>query len=199
MKKILSFLLIMIPMLVIVTSCNNSASNMGPKEVLAAFFEKLSQKDIEGASKLATKDSKSTLDMMKKGLEMAEKMKDQADPKEDPAAEFKDVEIGEAKINGDVATVPVKNKKKGEEIEMPLKKEDGAWKVDFSMTTLMKMGAEQREKKGLTDDDMDSGMEGMDSVKIRQGLEMADSMLKNMDPEKIKQMQEAMEKLKEQK
>lgn len=201
MKKILSFLLVLTPLLIIVTGCNNSMSSAGPKEVLAAFFEKLAQKDLEGAAKLATKDSKSTLDMMKKAFEMGEKMKDEAStgPKEDPADEFRDVEFGEATITGDVATVPVKNKKKETAIDFPLKKEDGGWKVDFSMATLMKMGNEERKKQGLGDNNEMDGMEGMDSAQIRKGMEMADSMLKKIDPEKLKEMQEAMEKLKESK
>ena len=113
MKKIFSFFLLAIAMGSISTSCGGGGmSNASPKEVLVAFFEKLAKKDIDGATKLATKDSKSTMDMMKKGLDMAEKMKDQIKDKEDPTEEFKNMEVGEAKINGDNATVSVKNKKK---------------------------------------------------------------------------------------
>src|SRR5262245_30880471 len=126
MKKFFSFLLLAVIMGSLSTGCGGGGmSNASPKEVLVAFFEKLEKKDIEGATKLATKDSKSTMDMMKKGLDMAEKMKDQMKDKEDPTEEFKNMEIGEAKINGDVATVAVKNKKKEQEVEFPLKKEDG--------------------------------------------------------------------------
>ena len=47
-------------------------SNAGPKEVLHEFFERMGKKDFEGAAKLATKDSKSMLDIMKQGMAMAE-------------------------------------------------------------------------------------------------------------------------------
>ena len=201
MKKIFSFFLLAITMGSISTGCGGGGmSNASPKEVLVAFFEKLSKKDIEGATKLATKDSKATMDMMKKGLDMAEKMKDQIKDKdkEDPTEEFKNMEVGEAKINGDNATVSVKNKKKDEEVEFPLKKEDGAWKVDFSMATLMKMGMDQKNKRGeMNEDNGMSGMEGVDSASIQKGLEVMDSALKKVDPKKLEETMKALEKLKQ--
>ena len=199
MKKIFSFLLLAIAMGSISTGCGGGGmSNASPKEVLVAFFEKLSKKDIEGATKLATKDSKATMDMMKKGLDMAEKMKDQIKDKEDPTEEFKNMEVGEAKINGDNATVAVRNKKKEEEVEFPLKKEDGAWKVDFSMATLMKMGMDQKNKHNAMDgEDSMKGMEGVDSASIQEGLKVMDSALKKVDPKKLEETMKALEKLKQ--
>jgi hypothetical protein len=199
MKKIFSFFLLAIAMGSISTGCGGGGmSNASPKEVLVAFFEKLSKKDIDGATKLATKDSKATMDMMKKGLDMAEKMKDQIKDKEDPTEEFKNMEVGEAKINGDNATVSVKNKKKEEEVEFPLKKEDGAWKVDFSMATLMKMGMDQKNKHGqMNGDDNMNGMGEVDSASIQKGLEVMDSALKKVDPKKLEETMKALEKLKQ--
>ena len=201
MKKIFSFLLLAIAMGSISTGCGGGGmSNASPKEVLVAFFEKLSKKDIDGATKLATKDSKATMDMMKKGLDMAEKMKDQIKDKEkeDPTEEFKNMEVGEAKITGDNATVSVKNKKKDEEVEFPLKKEDGAWKVDFSMATLMKMGMDQKNKHNAMDgEDTMRGMEGVDSASIQEGLKVMDSALKKVDPKKLEETMKALEKLKQ--
>ena len=199
MKKIFSFFLLAIIMGTISTGCGGGGmSNASPKEVLVAFFEKLSKKDIEGATKLATKDSKATMDMMKKGLDMAEKMKDQIKDKEDPTEEFKNMEVGEAKITGDNATVSVKNKKKDEEVEFPLKKEDGAWKVDFSMATLMKMGMDQKKKRGEMDGEENMpGMEGVDSASIQKGLQVMDSALKKVDPKKLEETMKALEKLKQ--
>lgn len=194
MKKII-LVIALLPVLFFV-GCGGSMKNADPKEVMTEFFKKLSQKDIEGAAKLATKDSKATLDMIKKGFDMAEKMKGSTETQEDPTEEFKNVEIGEAKIDGDVATVPFKNTKKNAEFEFPLKKEDGAWKVDFSMATLMKMGMEQNSRQGQMDDGTDT-MEKKDynPEDIQKGLEMADTMLKQLDPEKIKELQESMKKL----
>lgn len=199
MKKIFSFFLLAIAMGSISTGCGGGGmSNASPKEVLVAFFEKLAKKDIDGATKLATKDSKSTMDMMKKGLDMAEKMKDQIKDKEDPTEEFKNMEVGEAKINGDNATVSVKNKKKEEEVEFPLKKEEGAWKVDFSMATLMKMGMDQKNKRdGMPEDNGMNGMGDVDSASVQKGLEVMDSALKKVDPKKLEEAMKALEKLKQ--
>lgn len=195
MKKIIR-LIALLPVLFII-SCGGSMKNADPKEVMTEFFKKLSQKDIEGAAKLATKDSKATLDMLKKGFDMAEKMKGSTETQEDPTEEFKNVVIGEAKIDGDVATVPFKNTKKNAEFDFPLKKEDGAWKVDFSMATLMKMGMEQAGKEGdMSGDDSDTlQKKEYNPEEVQKGLEMADSILKQMDPEKIKELQESMKKL----
>ena len=197
MKKIFSFFLLAIVVGSISTGCGGGGmSNASPKEVLVAFFEKLSKKDIDGATKLATKDSKATMDMMKKGLDMAEKMKDQIKDKEDPTEEFKNMEVGEAKINGDNATVSVKNKKKEEEVEFPLKKEDGAWKVDFSMGTLMKMGMDQKAKRNGIDGMNENGEDVTNPEELKKSMQMADSMMKSIDPKKLEELQKAIDKAK---
>ena len=52
----------------------------------------------------------------------------------DNAEDFKNMKIGEAKIDGDNATVSVTNPgKDNATFDFPLKKEGGDWKVDFSM------------------------------------------------------------------
>ncbi|MBK6938050.1 MAG: DUF4878 domain-containing protein [Chitinophagaceae bacterium] len=111
MKKILNFLVLGSAFAVIVAGCKGKGPANDPKAVVVAFFEKMAKKDLDGAAKLATKDSKAALDMMKKGMDMAEKMKTDK-PEEDPMEGFKDVEFGDAKITGDAAVVPITNKKK---------------------------------------------------------------------------------------
>ncbi len=135
------------------------------------------------------------MDMMKKGMEMAEKMKDQMPKDEkDPTEEFKNVEIGEAKINGDAATVAFKNKKQDVSFDFPLKKEDGGWKVDFSMSTLMKMGMDAKNKgMDAAGNDVPLNEETLEKSKA-----MADSLMKNMDPKKMEEAMKALEKMKEQ-
>ena len=181
---------------VLIISCNNKGASSDPKAVLVEFMKRLSEKDIDGAAKLATKDSKAALDMMKKAIDMGEKMKGDAKAEdEDPTAEFKDVEIGEAKITGETALVPFKSKKEKESIDFPLKKEDGAWKVDFSMATLMKMG---KDKAG-----QDGGMDGMDesgedvnvsAEDLQKGMQAVDSLMK--DP-KTQEAMKVLEKMKQ--
>ena len=188
-------LLLFVAAAMLIVSCNNKGASSDPKAVLAEFMKRLSEKDIDGAAKLATKDSKAALDMMKKAIDMGEKMKGDSKEEEDPTAEFKDVEIGEAKITGETALVPFKSKKEKESIDFPLKKEDGAWKVDFSMATLMKMG---KDKAG-----QESGMDGMNesgedvnvsAEDIQKSMQAVDSLMK--DP-KTQDAMKALEKMKQ--
>lgn len=187
MKKNLALFSVIAGLVIMTSSCNNSASSLGPKEVLVAFFDKLSKKDVDGAAKLATKESQSTMSMMKMGMEQAEKMETTTKEKKDIAEEMKNIEFGDAKIEGDAAAVPVKNKKEGEEFEFefPLKKEDGGWKVDFSLATMMKMAKERNGRmKDVNEEDM------------KKGLQMMDSAMKNMDPQKLEDMKKRLEELK---
>ncbi len=174
-------------------SCNNKGAGSDPKAVLVEFMKRLSEKDIDGAAKLATKDSKATLDIMKKAID---KMKDDAKAEEeDPTADFKDVEIGEAKINGETALVPFKSKKEKESIDFPLKKEDGAWKVDFSMATLMKMGKDKAGQDGGVDGMNESGEDvNVSAEDIQKSMQSVDSLMK--DP-KTQEAMKALEKLKQ--
>jgi hypothetical protein len=193
MKKMIQSLLMVTAAAVMLAACKGGGVNSSdPKAVLKEFFDRMAKKDIDGAAKLATKDSKSTMDMMKKGMEMAEKMGKDEKKEEDMSEDFKDVEIGEAKITGETATVPFTNKKKGQSFDFPLRKEDGAWKVDFSMGTLMKMGMDAAGKEG------ENGLDGMnesgedikvDSEDVKKSMESLDSLMK--DPK----MKEAMESL----
>ncbi len=162
MKKIAIVTLMAGFFALLMTGCKgkDKAAGGDPKTVLTAFFEKMAKKDIDGAAALCTKDSKSTMDLMKKGIEAAEKMKGkESEAKEED--DFKDMLVGDAKIDGDNATVSVTNTKKKETVEFPLKKEGGDWKVDFTMTTLMKMGMDAKKDKG---DDLFKDEDGSDTT-----------------------------------
>jgi len=140
-------------------SCN-STDNSNPKSVLMSFFDALSKKDIAGARKLATAESKSMLDVIEMGMKMGGE-----DKKEEKYDKSK-MEFGEAKIEGDKATVAVKDKNSGETTNYTLKKEGGAWKVAFDKSSMMNMGADKMKEHG--DDMMNEGTdkikESMDSL-----------------------------------
>jgi hypothetical protein len=194
MKKLNTLLVAIAVLATAITGCSGT-DNADPKSVLVAFFEKMSKKDLEGAAKLATKDSKATIDMMKKAMDVAEKFKDGEKKEEDPAEDFKNMVVGETKIDGDNATVSVTNKKKNETVDFPLKKEGGGWKVDFSMATLMKMGMDKNKKEegenpgGGTDENFN-----MDS--LQNGLKQMDSALKSIKPEDLEKAKSALDELK---
>ncbi len=197
MKKVMNSIFAVAVTALVITGCKGKdgvADN--PKAVLVAFFERMANKDLEGAAKLATKDSKSTMDMMKKAMDMAEKMKGTEKTEEDPAEDFKNMVVGDAKIDGSNATVSVTNKKKNETVEFPLKKEDGSWKVDFSMATLMKMGMDKAKEDGteINPEDIDK-MKDFNMDSLKKGFETIDSALKSMDPKQMEQMKDAMKEL----
>ncbi len=203
MKKFIKFLPLLALAATVLYGCKGSVGN-DPKAVLAEFFSRMEKKDIDGAAKLTTKDSKSTMDMMKKGMEMAEKMKkDSPKNEEDPAEKFKGMEISDAKIEGDVASVECKQKGSDKSTTFQLKKEDGAWKVDFSMATLMKMGNEEGMNPNMNDgnDSLSNPEEDLKNYNpedVQKGLQAADSMLKTIDPEKLKEAQKMIEQMQKQ-
>jgi hypothetical protein len=69
------------------------------------------------------------------------------------------MEFGDAKVEGDKATIAVKDKNSGELLNYTLKKEDGAWKVAFDKATMMKMGTDKMKEKGMDMNDLNKGMD----------------------------------------
>ncbi|MEO6539682.1 MAG: hypothetical protein ABIN74_01780 [Ferruginibacter sp.] len=154
------------------SSCKTDAGD--PKSVLTGFFDAMVKKDIAAARKLATADSKSMFDLMEMGMKMADTaMDDQMKEKFDRSR----MEFGEAKIDGDKATVNVKETKSGESMNFILKKESGAWKVALDMTSMMAMGTEKMKEKGVTDEEMQKLQEEM-------------LKFKSMSPDSLKMLME---------
>ena len=138
MKKL--FLASAIVAMAIMTGCHSGGGD--PKQVLMSFFTALSKKDISGAKKYATKESESMFSMLEMGMKMGgDKMGDME--KYDKSK----MEFGEAKIEGDKATVPVKDISSGESTNFILKKESGDWKVAFDKATMMQMGTDKMKEK----------------------------------------------------
>lgn len=181
-------------MALLISGCKgkDKAGGGDPKAVLAAFFEKMSKKDIDGAAALCTKESKGMMDLMKKGIE-ADKQKGKEAKEED---DFKDIVVGDAKIDGDNATVSVTNNKKKETVDFPLKKEGGAWKVDFTWATLMKMGMDANKEKGndLFKDESDTDT----SLNELKDLINSDTLKEKLDEMK-NELKDALKELKEEK
>ncbi|MCH5714977.1 hypothetical protein [Niabella hibiscisoli] len=139
-----------------------------------------------------TSDSKPTMQMMKKGLDMAEKMKDSL-PQSDPMKDFQDVIIEPARVMGDSAFIVVKSKtEQRPDAEFKLLKQSNGWKVDFTMGTLMRMGMKSVQNQGEEIKDSIN----MNSEEIQKGMKMADSVLKNMDPKMLDEIQKKLDDLK---
>ena len=171
---------------VYMSSCNSGGGD--PKAVLISFFDAMAKKDIAAARKLATADSKGMFDLMEMGMKMAENT---ADDKTKEQFDKSKMEFGEAKIDGDRATVNVKETKGGESINFVLKKEGGSWKVAMDMATMMSMGAEKMKEEGMSDDEMNKLKEDMEKLKnispdsmqklMNKGMQALDSMDKMLE------------------
>jgi hypothetical protein len=161
-----------------IMSCGNTGGD--PKTTLSNFFDALSKKDIATARKFATEESKSMLDMMEMGMNMDKSSKD--NDKYDKSK----IEFGDAKIDGDKATIAVKEKGSGETMNFTMKKEKGAWKVAFDKASMMNMGMEKMKEKGMNP--VDSLNKAMDDIKnmntdslkagMEEGMKMLDSASK---------------------
>lgn len=186
-----------------VTFAGCNAGGGDPKAVLISFFDALGKKDFAAAKKLATKDSESMFSFMEMGMKMAK------DQKNDDMEKFnKDKMIfGEPKIEGDKATIEVKDKEKGEAVNFILKKEGGSWKVAFDKASMMQMGMEKMNEKGMdvntVMDSVNSGLEklkeiNIDSVtdKVKEGMEKLNENKEKFE-EAAKKLEEAAEKVKQ--
>lgn len=168
------------------SSCNTSGGG-DPKAVLTAFFDAMAKKDIAAARKLATAESKSMFDLMEMGM----KMQDTLDDKIKEQYDKKNMAIGEPKIEGDKATVNVKETKSGESVNFILKKEAGNWKVALDMATMMGMGVDKIKEKGMSREEMEKMNTEMEKFKtmsadslkmmMEKGMQAMDSMKSMME------------------
>lgn len=152
--------------------CKSSGGG-DPKQVLSDFFDALSKKDMAAAKELATPESKDMLDMMS----MA--MKSDKSSEELSKYDKTKMEFGEPVISGDNAKVPVKEKSTGETTNFPLKKVGGKWKVAFDKSSMMQMGMEKMNEKGVNIGD--SINKGMDEIKNMNMDSMSKEINKAMD------------------
>jgi Domain of unknown function (DUF4878) len=190
MKKML--LAITVTASLLITSCNGGGGD--PKAVLMSFMDAMSKKDIAAAKKLATKDSEAMFSLMEMGM------------KNDKASDMKfekdKMEFGETKIDGDKATVAVKDKASGEGTNFILKKESGSWKVAFDKASVMQMGMDKMKEKGVDMNDViNKGTDAMKNInvdsisdKMKEGLEKLNEN-KDKIEDAAKKIEEAAKKL----
>ena len=180
MKKVLLFLIFCGFVFV---GCNSTGND--PKATLNAFFDAMAKQDIEAAKKLTTAESKGMIEMMEKGMQMA-KQTNQTEKYDKQR-----MEIGEALVEGDKATIPIKDKISGESSKFILKKEGGIWKVAFDMASIMEMANDKMKEKGLNEDSLSKMMQEMKDMNI-------DSLRKSFDesPGAIDSLKEALIKMK---
>jgi len=166
MKKIL--LSVITVSVIILAGCK--AGGGDPKAVLTSFFDALAKKDFTAAKKYTTKDSEGMLNMVQMGMEHI------PDSSQIMKYEKENLEFGNTVINGDAATIPVKEKKTGETTDFTLKKESGEWKVAFDKSTLMEMAQKKMKEHGF------GGMRGMhDSLRNENPMLMDSTSKEEME------------------
>ena len=140
MKKI--FLPALTASILIFAGCKSGGGD--PKVALMNFFDALTKKDFAAVKKYTTKDSEGMISLMQMGMQnMEDKSNEMINYKKE------NIELGTAVIDGDRATVPVKDKKSGETTDFTLKKESGDWKVAFDKSSLMEMAQKKMKEHGM--------------------------------------------------
>jgi len=143
------------------SSCKTDSSD--PKTVLTSFYDAMAKKDIAAARKLATADSKQMFDLIEMGMKSTDSEMDD---------EFKElfdksnVEFGETKIDGNKATVNVKQTKSGESVNIVLKKESGSWKVAVDLNTMKGMASEKMKETGMSEEEIRKMEEEMQNINL---------------------------------
>jgi nitrogen fixation protein FixH len=169
MKKFL-FSLATATALIVLAACGGSGGD-SPKDVAQKFFEAIKTFNIDEASKYATKDSKSMLDLMKMGMSFAPKNMDSI---KNEMAKQK-IEYSEPVINGEEATVSVTVDGK-DKTDFKLKKEDGQWKVAFDKNSLMQTGMEKMKDGEPSEEDqqqMEDAMKQLNPDSLAENLKKA--------------------------
>ena len=144
--------------LFLIYSCNTAGVSGSPSDTIDKFFDALSKKDVTTAKKYATADSDMMLSLLAMGMKMA------PDSLKNSKIDKSRLKFGEAVINGDLATIPVTDKKSGDMTNFTLKKESGVWKVAFDMGTMMQMGSNKMKQKGFSQEKIDTIMDKMKGV-----------------------------------
>jgi hypothetical protein len=167
-------------------ACKSGPSSSDPKATLVSFFKALSKKDLKGAKVYATKESESMFSMMEMGMQMAEKMKTKETDDEMKKFDEANIQMGDAKIDGDRATVAVTEKGSGETTDFVLKKEDGAWKVAFDKATMAEMAGKKMQQEGqdVSIDSLNNALQQVNTdslkAKMEESMKVIDSMSKSM-------------------
>jgi hypothetical protein len=191
MKKSTSNLCCLILLITLLFAACRASDSNSPSAVLTSFFELLSRKDVDGAARLTTEDGQYAIAMIRKGIEWSGKLRD-PESAADSTKPFSNLKIGEAVIEGNTASVPVSLKSEKKVLtHFKLFKTAENWKVALTMENLAALG--QRKLKNDAELIMDS-THNLNPQDIQHSMELADSILRNMDPGKVDEIQKNLEK-----
>lgn len=180
MKKIIVVLFASVTTAFLLGGCTETSSE--PNKALSAFFDAMLKKDMEAVRKFTTEDSKEMINIMELGMKMTNSNADSS------KYDLSKIEIGKAVIDGDKATISVKEKSSGEATNFILKKENNSWKVSLNIASMMEMGTNKMKETGISADSIKQMMEefkqlNLDSLKdeIGKGYHELDSAKKDLN------------------
>jgi hypothetical protein len=143
MKKIIASTSILLSVLVFLFACRNTDT---PKSIAEKFLKSMSTEDFETAKKYGTEETEKLLDMMAGFKKMSA----------DSAKHEMKFEITREKVEGENATVYYKEEGKSGELQLPMVKIDGKWKVLLTKESI-------NSSEGVNA--MDAGATNTDTVK----------------------------------
>ena len=136
-------LLLLTATIISLAGCKSGAYK-DPKTVLSNFFDAMAKKDFTEAKKYTTDDSEPMMNMAQMAMQNIHD-----DSSQILQYRKENIEIEDAVINGDNATVPVKDRKSGETIDFTLKKENSQWKVSVNLSTILQMVQKKMKEHGM--------------------------------------------------
>jgi len=106
-------------------------SGAGPEEVVTAFYQATAESDVDTVCALITEETAQQA-AEQEDEDTCEASAEKGLTDEETTSIAESVEVGEATIDGDTATVTVSSEEAGGEGEINLVQEDGEWKIDFA-------------------------------------------------------------------
>ncbi len=163
--KLKSFISILC-VLFTVSACQMAQPAPSPADTFKAYVEALKKKDAATAKQLVSKGS---LKMMEDAAKAQDKSVDELLTGSDAPALKEALETRNEKIQGDAATLEIKNNVTGGWETMHFVKEEGRWKLalDKTMEEIMKRVEEQMKNFNQSmpkDDDPEDGSTGSNSA-----------------------------------
>jgi hypothetical protein len=136
---------VFLALIFIFTGCISGGADLNPKNALSSFFDALSIKNFYKAKSYTTGDSEGMMNMAQLVMQNI------PDSSQQLYFGTNNLVLGNAVINGDYATVPVKNKNSDKPVDFSLRKVNGQWKVSMNISTVLQMTRQQPEFSQMND------------------------------------------------
>jgi len=129
--------------IIVVVFCVSCGGSDNPRSVAEKFLKAMSTQDFESAKKYGTEETEKLLDMMSGFTKMSP----------DTAQKELRFEITNEKISGDNAIIYYREEGREGELQLPMVRIDGKWKVLLSKESINSTDAENRMDTGATNTD----------------------------------------------